>query len=313
MAERLGYRANPQARGLATGRTMTLAVQVGSLQAEVLMPDFQYFAELLNAASARALELGYGLLLAPAGASPELIGQLAIDGAIVVDPTGEEALLGRTDVPRVTTGRAPGDPDDVAWVDNDQRAGARMVLDHFAHAGRSRPALLTTSGRQSYVEDAVAEYLHWCRERDLEPIVGRVAGVPTETAAAGVAADILSRRPRLDAIYATLDRMAVGALIACRSAGLSVPEDVAVAAITDTHVLRSADPSVTALDLNAPRIGREAVDLLVELVEGEESSRAVTVPSMLVVRASTQGTEPTTGRPESARAEAFEGRSTNLR
>jgi DNA-binding LacI/PurR family transcriptional regulator len=309
VAERLGYRANPQARGLATGRTMTLAVQVGSLQAEVLMPDFQYFAELLNAASAKALELGYGLLLAPAGASPELIGELAIDGAIVVDPTGEEALLGRTDVPRVTTGRAPGDPDDVAWVDNDQRAGARMVLDHFAHTGRSRPALLTTSGRQSYVEDAVNEYLHWCRGHDIEPIVGRVVGVPTEAAAARVAADLLSRRPRPDAIYATLDRMAVGALIACRYAGLSAPEDLAVAAITDTYVLRSADPPLTTLDLNAPRIGREAVELLVGMVEDKKLSRAVTLPSTLVVRASTQGTGLTTVGPKSARAkEAFERR-----
>jgi DNA-binding LacI/PurR family transcriptional regulator len=308
VAERLGYRANPQARGLATGRTMTLAVQVGSPQAEVLMPDFRYFAELLNAASARALKLGYGLLLAPAGASPGLIGELAIDGAIIVDPTGEEALLERTDVPRVTTGRAPGDADDVAWVDNDQRAGARMVLDHFARTGRSRPALLTTSGRQSYVEDAVAEYLDWCREHDFEPLVGRVGEVPTEAAATPAAAGLLSRRPRPDAIYATLDRMAVGALIACRSAGLSVPEDLAVAAITDTYVLRSADPPVTALDLNAPRIGREAVELLVGLVEGEEPSRAVTVPSRLVKRTSTQGTGPTTTGPKSARVKAFEQR-----
>src|SRR5215212_617375 len=141
----------------------------------------------------------------------------------------------------------------------------------------------------------------------LEPIVGRVVDVPTE-AAARVAADLLSRHPRPDAIYATLDRMAVGALIACRSAGLSVPEDLAVAAITDTYVLRSADPPVTALDLNAPRIGREAVELLVGLVEGEEPSRAVTVPSRLVKRTSTQGTGPTTTGPKSARVKAFEQR-----
>src|SRR3712207_8190909 len=43
-----------------------LAVQVGGLQAEALVPDFQYFVELLNAASETALELGFGLVLAPA-------------------------------------------------------------------------------------------------------------------------------------------------------------------------------------------------------------------------------------------------------
>jgi LacI family transcriptional regulator len=103
--------------------------------------------------------------------------------------------------------------------------------------------------------------------------------------------------------------MAVGALIACRYDGLSVPEDLAIAAITDTYVLCSADPPLTTLDLNAPRIGREAVELLVGLVEGEKLSRAVTVPSKLVVRASTEGTGLTTVGPKSARAkEAFERR-----
>jgi hypothetical protein len=61
--------------------------------------------------------------------------------------------------------------------------------------------------------------------------------------------------------------------------------------------------------LNAPRIGREAVELLVGMVEDKKLSRAVTLPSTLVVRASTQGTRLTTVGPKSARAkEAFEQR-----
>src|SRR3712207_7445512 len=64
-----------------------LAVQVGGLQAEALVPDFQYFVELLNAASETALELGFGLVLAPAGTEADVLENLAIGGAIVVEPT----------------------------------------------------------------------------------------------------------------------------------------------------------------------------------------------------------------------------------
>jgi DNA-binding LacI/PurR family transcriptional regulator len=288
VAERLGYRANFQARGLALGQYTTLAVQVGGLQAEALVPDFQYFVELLNAASETALELGFGLVLAPAGTDAGVLKNLAMGGAIVVDPTGEEALLRQDDAPVVTTGRVPGGSADGAWVDNDHREGTRRVLDHFVQTGRSRPALLTTSARQSYVDDAVAEYTRWCRERDLEPIVGRITGNPTEAAAAPVVGELLSRRPRPDAIYTTLDRMALGAILACRDRGIAVPEDLGIAAITDSLALRSTTPPVTALNLNAPEIGRRAAELLVALVRGDDPATArVVVPANLVVREST--------------------------
>jgi DNA-binding LacI/PurR family transcriptional regulator len=288
VADRLGYRANLQARGLATGQATMLAVQVGGLQAEALVPDFQYFVELLNSASESALESGFGLVLAPAGTNADVLKNLAMGGAIVVDPTGDEALLRQADVPVVTTGRVPGGPADGAWVDNDHRAGTRRVLDHFVQTGRSRPALLTTSARQSYVDDAVAEYADWCQERGLEPIVGRITGSPTEAAAAPVVGELLSRRPRPDAIYTTLDRMALGAILACRDRGIAVPEELGIAAITDSLALRSTTPPVTALNLNAPEIGRRAAELLVALARGDDpATTRVVVPTHLVVREST--------------------------
>ena len=288
-ARRLGYRASTQARGLATGRSMALAVQVVGTRAGVLVPDFQYFVELLNAASAEAIERGYGLVLAPAGAGIEGLGHLSPDGIVVVDPTGEEPLLQPRGIPVVTAARVPEDGRETAWVDSDHHAGTRRVLDHFLEAGRSRPALLTSTARQSYVDDTTAAYTTWCKERGLEPIVGLVAADPTEEAAAAVMGDLLTTKPRPDAVYATFDRMALGVLLACRERRISVPEDLAVAALTDSPLLRTTVPQITALDLDAPEIGRRVIELLVALVEGEEpASRQIMVPSTLIVRESTR-------------------------
>lgn len=287
VAQRLGYRGSPQARGLATGRTMTLAMQLGS-EAGVLVPGLEYFVEILTAASASALELGYGFVLAPTGTSARSLQGLAIDGAVVVDPTGDEALFEHTGMPIVTTGRVQGDPGSYSWVDNDHRAGTRLVLDHFMEIGRSRPALLTTSVQQSYVEDAVAEYLDWCRERTLEPIVEQVADTTTETDAVSTIDKLLSHRPRPDAIYTTLDRLAVGVLLACRGRRISVPHDLALASTTDTQFLRSANPPITALNLNAPEIGRKAADLLIRHIEEDEPPKHLFVPISLITRASTR-------------------------
>ncbi|AHY48110.1 Periplasmic binding protein-like domain (plasmid) [Rubrobacter radiotolerans] len=82
--------------------------------------------------------------------------------------------------------------------------------------------------------------------------------------------------------------MALSALHACHDRGLRVPGDLAIAAVTDSLYLRTANPAVTALDLNGAEIGRRATELLVTLANGEEpASERVIVPSSLRVRAST--------------------------
>jgi DNA-binding LacI/PurR family transcriptional regulator len=271
---------------------MTLAMQLGS-EAGVLAPGLEYFVEILTAASASALELGYGFVLAPTGASVKSLQGLAIDGAVVVDPTGDEALFERTSTPIVTTGRVPGDAGTYSWVDNNHLAGTRLVLDHFTEIGCSRPALLTTSVQPSYVEDAVTAYLDWCTEHDLEPIVEQIVDSTNGTDAVSTVDELLSRRPRPDAIYTTLDRVAVGVLLACHGREISVPQDLAVASTTDSQFLRSANPPVTALNLNAPEIGRRAAELLIRQIEEDEPPKHVVVPSSLITRASTRKAGPT--------------------
>jgi DNA-binding LacI/PurR family transcriptional regulator len=291
-AERLGYRPNAQARGLATGRTMTIALQLAGAGTHGLIPDFSYFVEILNAASAAALRRGYGMVVLPADEAPELLAQLPMDGAIVVDPTGDEALLDREGLAIVTAGRVPDRREQRMIVDNDHRAGTRAVLDHLWEAGCRRPALLTTMPGQSYVDDAATAYAEWCSERRLEPRIARVREAPTETAAESVVADLLRGDSAPDAIHATLDRAAVGALTVARDLGLGVPDDLAIAATTDSSLLRAVDPPITALNLNPAQIGSGAVELLLREIEGgdSEAARELIVPSELVPRASTAKT-----------------------
>jgi DNA-binding LacI/PurR family transcriptional regulator len=285
-AERLGYRANHQARGLALGRSMTLAVQIASGDAEVIVPDIAYFIELLNASSARALERGYGLVLAPPGANNENVHRLDVDGAIVVDPTGAETMFADSSLPIVTTGRVPDR--DTPWIDNDHAAGTRSVLDHLRARHYQHPMLLTRLTEQSYVLDAVQTYEAWCVEHGLEAVIAYVEGMPSEAVAAEAVSRLLQRPNDIDAVFATLDTLAVGALLAARELGLRVPEDIGIAALTESPILRTLQPGITALDLYPEAIGQRAVDLLVDLVEGKETAlHSVIVPSTLISREST--------------------------
>lgn len=287
VADRLGYKAHAQARALATGRSFTLAIQIAGGNGKTVVPDFSYFVELLNAASEASIEAGYGLVVVPPQLPEATVRSLPIDGAIVVDPTGRETLLDLENIAVVTTSRVPGDPDRRLWVDNDHAQAARQVLAHFTDQGSSRPALITTPPGQSYVDDVVDTFMQWCHEQRREPLIERVSPPATETAALPAALRLLTTTERPDAIYTTLDRMAIGIIQGAGQLGMSVPEDLLVAAATDSPVLAASNPPVTAVNLDAPEIGRRAIQLLIAQIEQPNGRlESVSIPSTLVVRTS---------------------------
>ncbi|HZV75395.1 MAG TPA: LacI family DNA-binding transcriptional regulator [Conexibacter sp.] len=291
IAERIGYAPSMHARGLATGRTMLLAIQASGFDTRALVPQLAYFVDLLNAASATAIERGYALMLLPPDTPEERLQRLAFDGAAIIDPVGDELLLAALRAegkPVVTTGRIPGEPDAGTSIDSDHVAAARMMLDHLAEAGCERPALLTTGKGPSYVADAARGYRSWCRASKVKPRVLTVRGEPSEQAGQRVMGRALDAHgSAIDGVYATLDVLAIGALRAARERDVAVPGELAIAAITDSPSLRAASPPVTALDLHPEQIGARAIALLVALIEGAAvEDGGEPVPADLVARAS---------------------------
>jgi DNA-binding LacI/PurR family transcriptional regulator len=154
--------------------------------------------------------------------------------------------------------------------------------------GYTRPAVVTTPPTRSYIADILDTYGRWCGERDVSPLVVELAEPPTERAAARAAERLLTRRDRPDVIYATYDRLALGALWQAQQLGVPVPDDVGIASAVDSDALRWLSPHVTAAFLNPRRVGRQAVAQLIDLAEGRRVAPGVMVPSRVIVRASTR-------------------------
>jgi len=298
VADRLGYRPSALARGLAGGRSGMLAVTVSFVDdLPLTIGDFDYFMQVLNAATSEAFERGFLLTLVPADSRREVLERTALDGAIVMDPVrGDEivGLLGELMIPVVSTGRCPDGPDDACWVDNDQVAGTRAMIEHLAAEGATRVALLTAPAFQSYTIDALAAFESTCADLGLESMIETVTDSVSESGGYAAASRLLSSGRPPDAIYATLDRLALGALLAAEAKGIRVPEALRVAGCTDSDAARSSRPMLTALSVNPELIGTEAVDLLITLAEHgmpiDEPHRVV--PFTVIPRASTQALVP---------------------
>jgi LacI family transcriptional regulator len=90
------------------------------------------------------------------------------------------------------------------------------------------------------------------------------------------------------AVVASGDTLALGALSACRAAGLRVPDDMALVSFDDPFFGALLDPPITALARNEAEMGRRAASLLLDALESHASVQPleVLVPVELVVRRS---------------------------
>ncbi len=299
VAERLGYQPSAMARGLAGGRTGMLAVVIsGTEDFSLQVGDFDYFLQLMNGAASAALQRGFSLTMLQTDGDMQVLDGLPLDGAIVIDPVAGDQIVERLTarkVPVVTTGRVIDGPPEACWVDNDHVAGTRDVLDHLAAAGATRVALIAPPPLSSYAFDARNAYVDWCSERGQAPVIAELTGHMSEGAAFAAAMELLESPDPPDGIYATLDRLALGALLAAEARGVDVPHDLRIAGCTDSEAARQARPTLTALSLDPDRLGREALELLLTLIEDDEpAERHALIPALVIPRASTVA-EP--GRP----------------
>lgn len=120
----------------------------------------------------------------------------------------------------------------------------------------------------------------------------RVGTAPSVTEDGGfeAAISLLDAPDPPDAIYAALDRLAIGVLLAANARNVDVPGRLRVAACTDSAAAQAARPPLTTLGLNPEWIGREAVGVLIDIVEGVEAEpRHRIVPTRVIERESTLG------------------------
>jgi sigma-B regulation protein RsbU (phosphoserine phosphatase) len=95
-------------------------------------------------------------------------------------------------------------------------------------------------------------------------------------------------RPQLDfeALVCANDNMAFGALEVLQAREIAVPGSLALVGFDDTEMARCVTPPLTTVWQPTPKLGRQAVELLLAMLAGEETPEKVTVPLELVVRRS---------------------------
>ncbi|HRO14091.1 MAG TPA: LacI family DNA-binding transcriptional regulator, partial [Paracoccus sp. (in: a-proteobacteria)] len=208
LARQLGYRPNPAARQLRTGRagvialasSMPLSISAGPSRLGFLM-------EIAASAAVAALTQGTALcLLPPLGAAGTPV-DVALDGVILVEPAQDDSLIGWFEgrhIPMISIGRVPGRPD-LPHVDLRSGETAQLVLEHLQAAGAARIGLVTgTARRTSYLETEAAHEI-FCASRAIPPVAIRLDEDAGQDGAASACRALLADHPELDGLFVPVD------------------------------------------------------------------------------------------------------------
>lgn len=268
IATELAYKPNVHARRLVTRKSRSLAIQIAGQQVRnehALVPNSEFFLELLNGAANSAAERGYAMILAPTDVDPSDLESFAVDGVLLVDPAGDEPIFGHRELLSriVTVGRPHTSPEVLSVVDNDHRDAARKLMTGLHRAGYRAPALLVNDMSRSYVNDMVDGYQGWAAEHSCETLVLDV----DNAASIADAVDEVHARG-YDAVFAASEYLALDVLHAALDRGLRVPEDLGICSAVDSGILRLVSPQISGVYLDPRKTGRRAVELLITLVEG---------------------------------------------
>ncbi|WP_311258483.1 LacI family DNA-binding transcriptional regulator [Microbacterium sp. WCS2018Hpa-9] len=292
----LGYAADPVATALRRGSTRLIglvlrprdAVQ-GSLQGAA------GFLELMGTAAIASLEQGWGLVHVPNTAS-ECDLSLPVDGYIVAHPFRDDPVLAQLHRARkpVVTIDGFDDQDDQYDVRIDHAHGVRELLGGLDHRAHTHTALVTGTEPNRWNEEvkkSVIEVFH--EEGSQLDVISLYEGEGVQGARKLIEGLIHDGARR---ILVGPSRFALGALDASHSLGFAVPEEVEVAAFTDSPLAAHAQPGITAMDVQAAEAGKRAVENLLGQLSGSANEGRKIVPAVRW-RGSTRGQVPEPGSP----------------
>ncbi|GHI83567.1 LacI family DNA-binding transcriptional regulator [Streptomyces xanthophaeus] len=291
----LGYVPNPAARTLVTRRTGAVAVIIAEPEIRIFSDPFfsrqvRGISKELTAHDAQLVLL----LVEDRGDYDRIERYLAgghVDGALAFSLHTDDplpAITRRIGMPTVYGGRpgwtaGPGDHGQVAYVDADNRGGAREAVRYLLEQGRQRIAHIAGPLDQTSAADRLSGY------EDVLPATAPslvAEGDFTEAGGARAMAELLDRGERIDAVFAANDLMATGALRVLRERGRTVPGDVALIGFDDAEqVAERAEPPLTTVRQDIEGMGRLMVRLLLGTLDAARDGDR-TVPGSVVTATS---------------------------
>jgi DNA-binding LacI/PurR family transcriptional regulator len=292
----LSFRPNRVAGWLRGRRTKAISV---------IVPDVSnpFFAELMRGAEDVFSDAGYVTAIGNSDNDPikeerylQDCQERQLEGLLFVvaseDHCDYVTSLARDVATVLVDCMIDGWPGDAVCGDN--MTGMRLVVDHLISLGHTRiafvggPAISTARQRLQGFTEVVQAH-------GLEP-AAISEGAFTIESGHEQALGLLRDGPRFSAICAANDQLALGALLAGKELGISVPDQLSITGYDDIAYAQLSAPALTTVRQSGYEMGQEAARLLMgSIADGRRRPTRKLLQPKLIVRSTTARARETQG------------------
>ncbi|MDR3447729.1 MULTISPECIES: LacI family DNA-binding transcriptional regulator [unclassified Dyella] len=265
VVKRLGYTPNALARNLRTARTRLIIA---------LLPDIAnpFFSEVIRGIEQVAHESGYSVLLGETQGSlvreqayADMVAARQADGIITMSPR-VPAIPVQGRLPVVNACEYVKDAQ-ISSVYVDNVAAAGVAVDYLVMLGHRDIAFVGGPPSSPICVDREQGYRLALKRADMAFRANLTVAGDFSIEAGERAIELLLAQGRsFSAVFCANDEMAIGAMRALAAHGLRVPEDVSVVGFDDIRFARYTTPALTTVAQPKNALGREAMTMLIELL-----------------------------------------------
>ncbi|BAY88330.1 MULTISPECIES: LacI family DNA-binding transcriptional regulator [unclassified Tolypothrix] len=295
LAREMGYVPNGIAQSLQTQRTNTIGVVVTSIADP-------FFAEVIEGIEQIAKSSGLSVLLSTSHRNVEQeiaaidnFYRRRVDGILVADSritTNHSQQIGTIAAPTVfINSQTANQPQSFHSVRIDDYLGARLAVQHLVSLGHTSIGYLGVGDRSLSNQLRQEGYQTVLSEANLPQIDDWIAireEDHTRTSDVVTGQQMLPQlvKAGVTSIFCYNDMVAVGALLACKKLGISVPLDLSLVGFDGIALGGYITPPLTTIRQPMLEIGRVAMQMLLDLLQDKTVENRILSP-YLIERGST--------------------------
>jgi len=288
----LNYEVNAVARSLRQKKTNSIGIIVGNVLS-------QFYSVVAKSVEDTANKFGYNTILCNGDENPEkelnylkVLKSNRVDG-IILTPTGKNSEyvqhLIKSGTKVVLLDRLIEGVDcDAILVDNAN--GAYQAVKHLIDQGYRKIGIVNGYLDRTTGVERLKGYLQAIKEANItrDDDLIKIGDFKKESGEE-LTKELLEQPNRPEAIFTTNIDMSMGALIAIKEMGLTIPKDIAIVCFDDSDWASILEPPLTVIRQPVYQLGSTATELLIKKIENEEDNSEhkptiVTLNTELIIR-----------------------------
>lgn len=291
----LGYTPSAAARTLAKGETGIIGLIAPAM-------DDPFFNSVIKSINNSLLNEGYFLAISlyddiisdESGGiyigKNYLFQDGRVDGIIILSPINENEYideLKKKGLPFILVDNQELH-DDIFSIIVDNFKGGYDITKYLIDLGHTKIGFIGGNNIYLSAKERRRGFISALNDNNLEPFIIEEGEF---TIISGY--EIMSRWIKEDkiptAVFASDDKIALGAINACHTHNIKVPQDISICGYDNLMIAAELNPHLTTVQQPVEQMGKEAAEIILQLIQGHSlKAKTIKLPPKLILRDSTQ-------------------------